>query len=375
MQRNDIRIEYLRFVENHQGMLTVAANIAFLYVITVEPCIERKIEDKQLAIIWAICLLIKSMICHSAKICRNKLQTQTDQDTGIGIKIQNLIILENNLDLVGLIWFISGHLALTQFFSTKGPNMFMTLMRLEYCLWYYLSWFTIILFQMSLCIFPPISEHDQDYWIRSRFYYSLDSGGIIDSSIYGPNNNDIWELWLRSYDCYDVSPQDINRIPTSTTIDNDDMIVCCICLDNLCSSSASSTIDSSSSCSCNSASGNHNNSTTTATTTNIYYNTTQLATEISHNTNTNIIVRYPCKGHHYYHAHCLYSWLKTASTKKLDITTNKITIHYAPCPCCRQIPTTNSNNNNLIKPISNIQFSELNPNNNEDNTIFSHFVL
>lgn len=60
--------------------------------------------------------------------------------------------------------------------------------------------------------------------------------------------------------------------------------------------------------------------------------------------NNNIIVRYPCRGHHYFHAHCLHSWLQVASARYLNtrrggriLPTEDHTLQVT-CPCCREHP-------------------------------------
>ncbi len=56
----------------------------------------------------------------------------------------------------------------------------------------------------------------------------------------------------------------------------------------------------------------------------------------------NIIVRYPCSGHHYFHAHCLHSWLQLASARYLNSrrTTGPHADHrlQVTCRCCREYP-------------------------------------
>jgi hypothetical protein len=58
----------------------------------------------------------------------------------------------------------------------------------------------------------------------------------------------------------------------------------------------------------------------------------------------NIIVRYPCRGNHYFHAHCLHSWLQVASARylasrralqALDPGDHRLQV---TCPCCREHP-------------------------------------
>lgn len=60
--------------------------------------------------------------------------------------------------------------------------------------------------------------------------------------------------------------------------------------------------------------------------------------------NNNIIVRYPCVGHHYFHAHCLHSWLQVASARYLNtrrggrLSTSEDHTLQVTCPCCREHP-------------------------------------
>lgn len=59
--------------------------------------------------------------------------------------------------------------------------------------------------------------------------------------------------------------------------------------------------------------------------------------------NNSIIVRYPCRGHHYFHAHCLHSWLQVASARYLNTRRaprGSETDHHlqVTCPCCREHP-------------------------------------
>lgn len=52
-----------------------------------------------------------------------------------------------------------------------------------------------------------------------------------------------------------------------------------------------------------------------------------------------VIVRYPCTGAHYFHAHCLHSWMQMASTWQYNILCGREMTVFATCPCCRQAPT------------------------------------
>lgn len=60
--------------------------------------------------------------------------------------------------------------------------------------------------------------------------------------------------------------------------------------------------------------------------------------------NNNIIVRYPCRGHHYFHAHCLHSWLQVASARYLNtrrggrLFASEDHTLQVTCPCCREHP-------------------------------------
>jgi hypothetical protein len=66
--------------------------------------------------------------------------------------------------------------------------------------------------------------------------------------------------------------------------------------------------------------------------------------------NNNLIVRYPCPGHHYFHAHCLHSWLQVASARHLNSAQGRRSAAttavmggdphriQVTCPCCREHP-------------------------------------
>jgi len=56
--------------------------------------------------------------------------------------------------------------------------------------------------------------------------------------------------------------------------------------------------------------------------------------------NNTVIVRYPCTNNHYFHAHCLKSWLQVSNNRGGN--------QFITCPCCRQTPThlDSSDNNN-----------------------------
>jgi hypothetical protein len=56
-----------------------------------------------------------------------------------------------------------------------------------------------------------------------------------------------------------------------------------------------------------------------------------------------VVVRYPCQGHHYFHAHCLHSWLQVCSARYLNarrVPRGGETDHHlqVTCPCCRELP-------------------------------------
>lgn len=48
------------------------------------------------------------------------------------------------------------------------------------------------------------------------------------------------------------------------------------------------------------------------------------------NPENSVLVRYPCRGLHYFHANCLKSWLNVSSVRGMD---------RISCPCCRESPT------------------------------------
>eukprot|EP01032_Pedospumella_encystans_P018468 gene18468-21025_t len=66
--------------------------------------------------------------------------------------------------------------------------------------------------------------------------------------------------------------------------------------------------------------------------------------------NNNVIVRYPCRGRHYFHAHCLHSWLQVSSARYLNQVRRPGVLPASPellqdtaarqvtCPCCREHP-------------------------------------
>ena len=83
-----------------------------------------------------------------------------------------------------------------------------------------------------------------------------------------------------------------------------------------------------------------------------------------------IIVQYPCKGRHFFHSHCLKSWLHASSVQHQNsryrmlppsqLIANGIVIpgeiEIVTCPCCRELPSTvnnNHNNNNKSSSSSN----------------------
>ena len=63
-----------------------------------------------------------------------------------------------------------------------------------------------------------------------------------------------------------------------------------------------------------------------------------------------IIVRYPCPGNHYFHAHCLHRWLQADATRRsannqrfLNAVAQGDCRNLVTCPVCRQRPTMNIN--------------------------------
>ena len=106
----------------------------------------------------------------------------------------------------------------------------------------------------------------------------------------------------------------------------------------------------------------------TTTTTNNTNNTTNNTSNEIDNTNNSspemdnsLIIRYPCNGNHYFHAHCLYHWLQVNVTSisqssqynnTMSAITNRDFKNYVTCPVCRQKPTATSNKKKTVTPTS-----------------------
>lgn len=65
--------------------------------------------------------------------------------------------------------------------------------------------------------------------------------------------------------------------------------------------------------------------------------TVEPANPRNNNNNNSIIVRYPCTNDHYFHAHCLQSWLQVSNNRGGN--------QYISCPCCRQSPRRPASSN------------------------------
>jgi len=278
---------------------------------------------------------------------------QNNNNNAVNSNLQLSAKLIDILDIFGIVWFAVGNLVVFNNFGCVDTSPIVFLSCFFYIILSYLNFLSPSLIRCTLRMCPPSSQQDLNY-IRLIETTDNMANMLRRNNHFPPNNLDgnleltderstYWTNWLQSYGCSEfrynhnlnLADKDSGTTVGSTRIDTathresangveaveDDLNTCAICLSTFedivsnvqCSSTME--VDSIEAVRTTSGSGEVDNS---------------------------IIVQYPCRGRHFFHAHCLKTWLHASSMQHQN---NRYRMGMIPpnefvtCPCCRELPS------------------------------------
>ena len=367
---SDIRIRYLKFVEGQPLLFSSVATGILCGLSLCGLLVEMEKTCTPDLRLWLIVVIVRSAVRLACRLYVAWVMTDAAVLRG---DVHNSSKFVDILDVFGIVWFAVGNLLVFNNFECIGVSPIVFFSSLFYICFSYLSFFAPSILRCTFGLCRPTHPDDVEY-LRHTADPDRDPTAVIRNRAGGngrgfdgvgganreyspdltPERAQYWAQWLEELGCFAVSYHPSMDLQSKASRP-----------DQTHESSATDDVDVE-------AGRGGAASTGTGTTGREYtYVPTDYlgadaegdfcsvcllafeaqaadapsapptsSTEVVED--NNIIVRYPCAGHHYFHAHCLHSWLQVASARYLN--NNRMVRlegdyrQQVTCPCCREHP-------------------------------------
>lgn len=367
----DIRVAYIKFQLEYPLSISLF-NTSILVAISLSGLfIEKNKRCTPDLRLWLVIILFRSVIRLVSRFYAEAVSRYTENSLRMDVQIAIKVV--DMLDIFGIVWFAVGNLLVFNNFPCINVAPIVFFSCLSYIVLSYINFFLPTIIRCTIRGCPPSRREDIEYMeLTSNTVGLLRNQPIENQNIHTNNSSELtedrsvyWTNWLQSYGCYEVSYNQSmnlnnNNRAAESHVDDDDFSsnTCTICLSlfehipvtsvNNIPGAITDTDDEQQQHVLLKTSIEFDERNKEINSENIPREESNTNNESEKTCNNNIIVRYPCHGHHYFHAHCLKSWLQVATIQYQNNLQRRGIINrqneyidvgeQVTCPNCREHP-------------------------------------